>query len=132
MKDVRIAIRQMLLADPTVNSLVGGSRIHPVQLPQGQVEPSVVYFRATELEDYHLQGTSGLNESRFQFDSWAQTTDQANNLAGAVHDRLSGFRGVVSAVEMCGVRLAHGGEDYDTVAKLFRSRRDYFIWYRMV
>jgi hypothetical protein len=131
MKDIRVALRQLLLDDPTVNALVGGFRIHPIQLPQGQVDPSVVFLRVTEDEDYHLLGLSGLNNTRFQLDSWAQTTDQSHNLAAAVHDRLSGFTGIVSTVDLRGAFLALGRDDYDPIAKLFRTSRDYRIWYRM-
>lgn len=130
MNDVRVALRSLLLSDPTVNGLVGGSRIYPVQAQQGIVDPHIVYFRVSEQEDYHLQGASGLNQTRFQFDSWAQTADQADTLARAAHDVLDGFKGAVSDV-LQQITIALARENYDSVAKLFRSGRDYFVWFRM-
>jgi len=130
MNDVRIPLRALLLADPTVNGLVGGTRIYPVQAQQGVVEPHLVYFRATEQEDYHLQGPSGLNQTRFQIDAWAQTTDQADALARAAHDVLDNYRGAPGDIlQQFTVALAR--EHYDSVAQLFVSGRDYLVWFRM-
>jgi hypothetical protein len=130
MNDVRIPLRALLLADPTVNGLVGGTRIFPVQAQQGVLEPHIVYFRVSEGEDYHLQGPSGLNQTRFQFDSWAQTPDQADNLSRAAHDVLDNYRGPVGDI-LQQITVALARENYDSVAKLFRSGRDYQIWFRM-
>src|SRR5262245_27282194 len=134
MKDIRTALRTILLADPAVNTLVGGQRVHPIMMPQGQTDPSVVYSRITEDSDYHMQSGSGLGTVRMQVDSWAQRQEQTNQLAGAVFDCLSGYRGDVNTgtevVEVQGVFLGNGREDYDPVAKMFRMGRDYLMWYR--
>ncbi len=129
MKDIRPALRSFLLADPAVNTLVGGSRIHHVMLPQGQVEPSVVYSKISEFGDYHLAGDSGLGHMRMQFDSWAQSSDAATQLSNAVYDRLSGAAALMDTVDVLGVFVDLGRDDYDGVAKMFRSSRDFMIWY---
>jgi len=129
MKDIRPALRGYLLDDPTLVSLVG-DRIHHIRLPQGQVEPSVVYHKITEIGDYSMQGDTGLSHMRIQFDSWAQTADAANQLSNAVHTRLSGVTALMDDVEIQGVFLDNGRDDYDDVALMFRSSRDYIIWYR--
>jgi hypothetical protein len=137
MKDIRLALRAALLADPTINGLVGGLRIHAVRLPQGQTASSIVYNRISETGDYHTQGPSGLAQTRMQVDCWAQTQDAAVVLASAVYDRLSGFSGPVNygtnspqdQIVVRGVFLDTGREDYDDVAQLYRMSRDYLIWY---
>lgn len=129
MKDIRPALRDYLLADPTVSGLVGGYRIHHARLPQDQVEPSVVYTKVSETGDYHLQGDSGLGQLRMQIDSWAQDSDSATVLANAVYDRLTGAKDVVDSVNIKGVFLANGRDDYDSLTQLFRISRDFIIWY---
>ena len=133
MKDIRPAIRTYLLADATVNALVGGNRIHNVDLPQNQVEPAVVFFKVTELGDYHMQGDSGLRQIRMQIDAWGQNADLATELSNAVSDRLSGAREIINYdstfINLKGAFVANGSEDSDNTTKLYRSRRDYILWY---
>lgn len=134
MKDIRPALRVLMLDSTSVSSLVGAQRIYPVRLPQGEKAPSVVYNRITEVPDYHLLGPSGLVQSTFQIDSWALTQSLAVLLANAVYDRLSGFRGyidlgIAEPVTVHGIFGVHGHEDYDPGAELFRMRRDYRVHY---
>lgn len=133
MKDLRPALRTYLLDDPVISGLVGGVRIHHARLPQNQVEPSVVYFKVSETGDYHMQGDSGLGQTRMQIDAWAQTSDAATELANAVYDRLSGAKPIVSIgsdfVNIKGSFLAAGRDDYDDVARMFRISRDFIVWY---
>jgi len=133
MKDIRPAIRSFLLGDPTVSALVGGFRIHNIRLPQGQVDPSLVLNRVSETADYTMKEDSSLSSVRMQCDSWAQTADQANDLASATRDRLSGYRGPMvansEAVEVRGVFVVSELDGYDDVTKLYRLSRDFNVWY---
>jgi Protein of unknown function (DUF3168) len=133
MKDIRPALRTYLLADPTISGLVGGVRIHNVRLPQNQVEPSIVYVKVSETGDYHMAGDSGLGQVRMQIDSWAQNGAAATELANAVYDRLSGAKTLIDydseTLVMKGAFLENGRDDYDEVSQLYRSSRDFIIWY---
>lgn len=129
MKDIRPALRSYLLADPTINSLVGGYRIHHSRLPQDQVEPSVVFNKISDFGDYNMGGNSGLGHIRMQLDAWAQNSDAATELANAVHDRLSGAKDMMDNIFCKGAFVDSGRDDYDDVTRLYRSSRDYMIWY---
>jgi Protein of unknown function (DUF3168) len=129
MKDIRLALRTYLLADPTISGLVGGVRIHHVRLPQDQVEPSVVYTRISEVGDYNMVRDSGLGQVRVQLDSWAQNSDAANELSNAVYDRITGARDTMSSIIVKGIFMAGGRDDYDEVSQLYRASRDYIVWY---
>jgi hypothetical protein len=140
MKDVRPALRLFLLADVTVSGLVGGTRIFPIKMPQGEKSDSVVYHRVTETADYHMQGSSGLAQARIQIDAWSTRPDGASQLANAVHDRLSGHAGDFSfgasspqdVLDFEAIFQVAGREDYDADADMFRMSRDYLVWYREV
>ena len=93
MKDIRLAFRALLLADPTVNSLVGGTRVYPVRPPQTQRAPSLVYLRIIDFSDYNMLGDSGLQRTSMQLDAWADTHDASVQLADAAHDAITGFSG---------------------------------------
>ena len=133
MKDFRPALVSILVASSDVTSYVGSgtsARIFPVQLPQGEKMPSIVYSRITELSDYHMEGDSGLATARVQVDAWGIRPDIASGLSNAAHDVLSGFRGVQEEVEIQGVFHVNSREDFDASAELFRMSRDYMLWYR--
>ncbi|MPZ58440.1 MAG: DUF3168 domain-containing protein [Rhizobiales bacterium] len=131
--DIRPALRTFLLADSAVAAAVGGTRIYPVVLPQGQVLPSVVFARISGLGDHHMQGASGLTRPRMQIDAWARTADEASTLADLVKFRLDGDRSPMGAgaaqVQVQGVFFDSERDDYDSESKLFRVSRDYFIWW---
>jgi hypothetical protein len=93
--DVRVGLRAYLLDDATISGLVGGSRIYPVRLPQGQTLTSIVYTRISGLGDHHMQGPSGLSRPRIQIDCWSQSADTADLLARMVKARIDGFQGSI-------------------------------------
>src|SRR5262245_23766620 len=136
MKDIRKALRALLVADPTVNSLSGG-RIYPVQLPQGVRASSVVYHRVTGLIDYQMNGGSGLAENLFQIDSVAITNDDATLLANAVHDCLTGHRGEVffgssspqDSIMIHGIFQVNDRDVFDNVTQMMAAQRDFEIWF---
>src|SRR5262245_43561507 len=96
MKDIRPALRALLLSDPTVNGLVGGNRIYPSRVPQGVRDGSLVYTRIDENSDVALSGGTGLETILMQLDSWAESADETVSLGNAVYDVLMGFKGDVS------------------------------------
>jgi hypothetical protein len=141
MKDVRPAIRAILLADPLVNAAVtsGGTqpRIYPVILPQGITAPSLVQNLISETTGYHMQGDDGLMTSRTQIDAWATNPDDAVHLAGLVFDCLSGYTGIVafgsnspqSNMTVRGIFQDQGRDEYDSDSKMHVRHRDFMVWY---
>lgn len=136
MKDIRLAIRTLLLADPAVNSLVGGKRIYPVQLLEGVRDPSIVFGRITDISDYHMLGDSGLQQTFMQINAFANKHDLSVNLADATHDAISGFRGTViydagssppGFIEVQGIFHIGGRDLHDDTVQLFNMSRDYQI-----
>jgi hypothetical protein len=127
MKDVRPALRSLLLSDAAISAMVGGIRIFPLVLPQGEKELSVVYNRISELTSYEMAGPSGLFVTRMQIDVWAMRTDLAIPLADAIYDKIGGFRGIQDDVTFHGIFMVGGREDFDNL--LYRMSRDYLIWF---
>lgn len=143
MKDIRAALRSILIADAAVAAAVstGNSpdlyRIYPSVLPQGITRASIVQNLVSETVGYFMQGDDGLFQARVQIDAWALTPDLAVSLSGLVFERLSGFSGTItygsnSPLDSMTVRAVfhdQGRDDYDNTVKMYVRRRDYLIWY---
>lgn len=127
-----------MLESSEVNDAVGASRLYPSVIPQGVTADSIVYTLISESSDYHMVGQSWLMQARYQIDCWSRSADNATALSDIVNDQLSGFRGTVlfgsnspqdDEITIQGVFHDQGREDYDSVRKMFRSSRDYVVWY---
>jgi len=127
--DLRPELRLFLLDDASVFSAVGGARIFPVVLAEGEKRPSLVYNTITETTDHHTQGPSGLVMVRMQLDAYAQLPDDADTLARAVKDHLDGYRGPMGAIAVQGAFAETARTDYQSEPKLYRVSRDYRIFY---
>lgn len=135
-KDIRPALRAFLLADPGIAAAVGGARIYPVRLPQGQRDRSLVYTIVSGVGDNHMAGPSGLARPRIQIDAWAPLIDAAHALANLVKERIDGYRGPMTsdesppvAVDVQGVFIANEREDYQPDIELYRVGRDYLFFF---
>jgi hypothetical protein len=138
--DLRPALRAYLLGDATISTDVGGTRIHPTVLPQGTngpAVPAIVYNVISEITDHHTQGASGLVMVRMQVDAYAATPAEADELARAIKTRIDGQAGVwpygtaspQDSVTVQGVFSENARTGYEPDSKLFRSGRDFLIWF---
>src|SRR5262245_24423190 len=110
--DLRPQLRAFLLADSGISAAVGGERVFPVTLPQGENRPSVVYTRISGVGDHHMQGASGLARPRYQIDAYAPLADEANALADLVKARLDGYRGPMGVITVQGAFFETERDDY--------------------
>ena len=127
--DIRPAIRAFLLADAAISTAVGGNRVYPVVLPQGQRGASVVINRVSGLGSHTMQGADGLARPRLQIDCYAPLADDASALADLVKEVIDGYRGLMGAVNVQGVFFDGERDDYQSDVDLHRVSRDYFVWY---
>jgi len=128
LNDIRSALRLHLLANSNVSPIIDGTRMYPVVLPQGVTEPSIVYHLVSGIGDHTMQGPSGLNRPRLQLDAYAQSYDDAVELADLVKEALDGYSGLMSIVPVQGAFFDTEREDYQSDVKLYRVSRDYLIW----
>ena len=128
MKDIRPALRSLLLGDAAVAALVG-TNVFPIRMPQGTKVASLVYTRISGDTDYKMEGPTGYARSRMQVDAWAPTADAATTLANKAKDCLSGFTGAVGnpSVFIQGAFCADEREQYDDIVQLYGVSRDWFI-----
>ena len=108
-----------LLADAAVQA-IAGARIYPMERPQGDQAPAVVYQRISTAPVKNIEGDSGLDSVRLQVSCWAERYADAKALAAAVRAALRAS-GLKSATEM-------EMDDKDAETHEFRVLTDYRIW----
>jgi hypothetical protein len=133
-------LRTHLLALPAIATLVGGTRIYPLRLPQKAVLAAIVVTRVDDPRiGTHLRGPGGLSRARIQVDAWAQTHDQATALGTLCRRRLDGFQGTWtgtgSPAPTIAVAAIHHDDEGDRFEEeilggLCRHGADYFVTYR--
>lgn len=129
------AIRALLLGDGSIAGIVGGARIFPLMMPQGERGTSLVYQRIGRSADHHLDGPDGIVDRRLQINAWAVDPDQAAALIDRVEQLLDGFSGVVAygddspqlACDIRGIFLDRELQGYDGEARLWSDGRHFRV-----
>ena len=118
-----------------LTSLIGTSpvRIYWTRAPQAVAKPYVTMQRISGNRDTHMQGVSGLVESRVQIDCYGLTYAASKGVARAIEARISGLSFAQSGTvfQVCILDAERDGyEDDATPDKLYRTSLDFIIWHK--
>ena len=106
------ALTALLLGDAGVTALVG-TRVHWRRQPNRQnAFPYLGLTQVSGIEDYELEGESGLSRAGVQIDAWGSDYGEAVALSDAVKSALSGYKGVSAGVTIHGI-FARSARDLD-------------------
>lgn len=126
------ALIAYLQADTALTALLAGN-IFWMQKPQRTTTPVMILTRISGTRDMQMTGPSGLVESRVQFDCDGLIYSTCKNIARALRDRLSGFKGTQGTMVFHGCFLEaerDSFEDATTTDKIFRTSLDFMIWHK--
>lgn len=83
-----------------------GTRLYPVQFPQGVTLPAMTYQQVSSPEVYSHDGYSGLRSPRFQFTCRGSTYLEAKQVAAQLKAALRGYAGLMAgSVNVRGARI---------------------------
>lgn len=124
------SLRTFLLADTAIAALVG-TRMYPVQLPQGTSQASIRYQHISGQRPIASpSGPLKLSGPRVQIDAWAPTYAEAESLAELIKTRLNGYRGAMGATTVQGAFFSDERDGWEPESKLYFLSRDYFVWFQ--
>jgi len=127
--DAFSAIRSYLLADAAVSASVGGNRIYPLKMPQGETGSSIVLSRISAVGDHTNDGPVLLGRIRYQVDCYALTFGACADLALAVKSRLDGVRGTLSGISVKGIFFDSERDGYEPETEFYRVSQDFIVWH---
>ena len=131
--EIEKAIRSVLVADTDVNDLVSG-RIYPYMRQQGQDFPAIVYTLDSTEPAHGLGGSLSLTRANLAIEQWAETYNEAKQLAEKVKNALDNYSGTSEsvAIKSCYHDNDSGNVDISPIG-LDRGMSpidsDYVIWY---
>lgn len=111
-----------LLNNSSVTDIVD-SRIYPLQRPQTDPLPALVYQRVSTTPENSLQGFSGIDAVRLQFSCYAKTLIDAKELAMVLRVALDTDTDIKST---CVMEM----DEQDLETRNYRTIVDFNIWQR--
>lgn len=106
---VEKAIYTRLTTDATITAIIGtgdAARCWPVnEAPQNPTDPYLIMQRVGSEPIENLSGGSGLIFAMIQVDAIGYVYLTIKDLADKVRQRLQGFRGTVSSIDIGGIRF---------------------------
>jgi hypothetical protein len=103
-----LAVRSLLVNHSEIRNLVASS-VFSDNLPQGLAPPAIVTFLlSVDAEDVLDGSPVGIDSANFQINSYGSTRDEVYQIAAAVRDVLTGFRGVADKVSIRSIQQSSG------------------------
>jgi hypothetical protein len=93
---IRSSLRTYLLAQAPLAALIG-DRLYPVACPETATLPAVTYRRASGGHLHNLTSASGAAIPEFELVVWAETYEDADEVAEAIRQEMQGFRGTMGS-----------------------------------
>jgi hypothetical protein len=127
-------IVQLVQADPTVAAQCSFGGFY-LSLPKGTPLPSWSYLVVSEVTGYTLRGRTNLTPRRLQIDVYAMDGAEALNLARAIDNVLSGWKGALPDTQATAVQgifrdMTVGEADFfDEVSRTYRRMLEFFVHY---
>jgi hypothetical protein len=110
--DVGKSLRTKLLSYNTITDLIS-QRMYPSVLLQNARMPAVVYTKISTRREHTLSDVTRLAHSRFQFDCYSNTLEEANDIAHAIRrSGICAYQGTTSGIYFCGTEV-DSGDSYD-------------------
>lgn len=107
-----------------------GNRIYPHKLPEKNLSlPAITYMRAGTFTDQALDGPSGDQRPRIQFDVWAERYLEGQAVADQLESLLDGFRGMMGERLVRTVMLENRFDLYEDAARYERVVLEFIFGY---
>lgn len=110
-------IRDLLIADPIVNGIVGND-VYPLLNPEDSTLPSITLQRLQTDPENVLKGAAPLNANHVIASIWCAKYQDALTLRDAAR----------AVLETNGLLLEQETEDYDPVVRTYRISQQWLIW----
>ena len=128
MRDITLAIINILLADTAVYNVVG-LRVHRVELPTGPTLPAIVVSKISDIRPNN--SSVPYTSSRIQITVFATSDGEADDISGMIADSLNQvINTILSGVIIVGIEDAGTFSDNNPDIGTWMYHRDFMVMYR--
>ena len=128
---IELGIVRLVNSSPAVSAIIANGGFF-VELPKDPTLPAWTYKVITDEPDYTLAGFGGCSYRRIQIDCQCNTGADCINLASAIDEVLSGFRGALpdpDSTVMQGCFRDRIYDDFNDKSRSYRRMLEYKIWF---
>lgn len=128
---VEQALCDRVLSDTAITGMIS-DRIYPMKLPQNSLFPAIRYQMISDVDDYDLDGKTGLVAKRYQFDMLASTYKDAKTLYRYVKQVLMNFKGTADDKLIHDTKPQSGQDLYDDgdgLVKMYGVSMDVLVYH---
>lgn len=118
----------LLKNNPELSAIVSG-RVYPLALPDNSAYPAITFQLVDSPKVRSQSGSSGLSRPRYQFDCWAKTYAQIEQMNLALNNLLEGYRGSLGQDHSSGGSFNELESDaFESETGLYHRIVDFRIW----
>ena len=121
-------IRTYMLTRTAITDLIS-TRIYAQKLPQEATFPSLVYNRISTQRTYSHSGDSNFTKPRIQYSCFAETYEDAKDLAEQIVSEMSGFKGTAGTATIYSTFVENELDSLDSESKLYFIPVDLMVTY---
>ncbi len=121
-------IRTYMLTRTAITDLIS-TRIYAQKLPEAATFPSLVYNRISSTRNYSHSGDSNMTSPRIQYSCFAETYEEAKDLAEQIVSEMSGFKGTAGSSTIYSTFVENELDLIDPESKLYFIPVDLMITY---
>lgn len=123
------ALYTMITGNTSLATLID-NRVYPLVVPDGCTYPAVAYQQISIVHTKNHSGPDDVLQVRMQLTIHAEGYDTARTVLKALRDRLDGYVGIVSDVDVKEIEVQNMYDGYDYDSGLAVIRMDLIIRYK--
>ncbi|NUN51914.1 MAG: DUF3168 domain-containing protein [Planctomycetaceae bacterium] len=113
-----------------ITALIGAGaacRAYPMELPQDETLPALVYSRISGVPEHHLTGRANIGRARFQVDCYAATPAEVKALKEAVREALDHYSGAPAGEKIHAIYLESDRDFSEPSVDLYHVTLDFAV-----
>lgn len=121
-------LRTYMLSRAAINTLIG-TRMYAIKLKQNPTLPAVTYNRISSVRRRSHSGDSNLTRPRIQYSSFAETYEDAVEVADAIEAEMKSFSGTAESSNIYAAIVENRIDLLDPESKYYMIAIDLMIQY---
>lgn len=126
MADILAGLYTLIANDASVSADIG-TRLYPVRAPQQPTLPFLLMRRISEINEARQDGAGSMEDGRFQFDIYAESSVVADRIFRNLRSLLDGYNGTSEGVTIESIFFDNAQDDYEADVSDYKTMADFMV-----